>query len=147
MIQETVSEKALPRSLEAEQAVLGSLLLDSAAMSMVLPILREEDFYSDDHRRIYRAMLELFLRSGEVDVLTIKEELDTATDQRISAAYLASLLDAVPETANVEHYARIVKEKSTLRRLIFAGRHAIQEGMAGEKSAEQVLGEITGEIF
>lgn len=147
MIQETVSEKALPRSLEAEQAVLGSLLLDSAAMSMVLPILREEDFYSDDHRRIYRAMLDLFLRSGEVDVLTIKEELDTATDQRISAAYLASLLDAVPETANVEHYARIVKEKSTLRRLIFAGRHAIQEGMAGEKSAEQVLGEITGEIF
>jgi replicative DNA helicase len=147
MLQDGVTDKVLPRSLEAEQAVLGSVLLDSAAMSLVVPILREEDFYSDDNRRIYRAMIELFLRSAEVDVLTIKEELDTGGEQRISAAYLSSLLDAVPEVANVEHYARIVKEKSTLRRLIFAGRRAVQEGLSAEKSASDLLGEITGEIF
>ena len=147
MLQDILSEKALPRSLEAEQAVLGAILLDSAAMSLAVPILREDDFFSDEHRRIYRAMMELFLDAAEVDVLTIKERLDSGADQKISGAYLTSLLDAVPDVANVEHYARIVKEKSVLRRVIFAGRRAIQEGLSGEKTAEELLGEVTGEIF
>ena len=147
MIEEVLTDKALPRSLDAEQAVLGSILLDSTAMSIVVPILREEDFSSDDHRRIYRAMLELFLRSAEIDVLTLNEELNAGMAPKVSSAYLTSLLDGVPDVANVEHYARIVKEKSTLRRLIFAGRRAIQGALAQEKSAEELLGEVTGEIF
>jgi replicative DNA helicase len=147
MLQETISDKALPRSLDAEQAVLGAVLLDSAAMSLAVPILREDDFFSDDHRRIYRAMFELFLNGAEVDVLTVKERLDAGSEQKISGAYLTSLLDAVPDVANIEHYARIVKEKSVLRRVIFAGRHAIQEGLSGEKTAEELLAEVTGEIF
>ncbi|HMF09877.1 MAG TPA: replicative DNA helicase [Thermoanaerobaculia bacterium] len=147
MIEDVATEKTLPRSLDAEQAILGAILADSTVMSLVVPILREEDFSTDDHRRIYRAMLDLFLHSAEIDVLTLKESLSTGSGQRISSAYLTSLLDAVPDVANVEHYARIVKEKSTLRRLIFAGRRAVEQGLAQEKSAEELLGEVTGEIF
>jgi replicative DNA helicase len=116
-------------------------------MSFVVPILREEDFSTEDHRRIYHAMLDLFLHSAEIDVLTLKEQLSTGAGQRISSAYLTSLLDAVPDVGNVEHYAKIVKEKSMLRRLIFAGRRAVEHGLSQEKGAEELLGEITGEIF
>jgi replicative DNA helicase len=147
MIEDITTERALPRSLEAEQAILGAILADSSVMAVAVPILREEDFSTDDHRRIYHAMLDLFLHSSEIDVLTLKEQLSTGAGQRISTAYLTSLMDAVPDVGNVEHYARIVKEKSTLRRLIFAGRRAVEHGLAQEKGAEELLGEITGEIF
>jgi len=147
MIEDITTDRALPRSLEAEQAILGAILADSAVMSFVVPILREEDFSTEDHRRIYHAMLDLFLHSAEIDVLTLKEQLSTGAGQRISSAYLTSLLDAVPDVGNVEHYAKIVKEKSMLRRLIFAGRRAVEHGLSQEKGAEELLGEITGEIF
>jgi replicative DNA helicase len=147
MIEDITTERALPRSLEAEQAILGAILADSSVMAVAVPILREEDFSTDDHRRIYHAMLDLFLHSSEIDVLTLKEQLSTGAGQRISSAYLTSLMDAVPDVGNVEHYAKIVKEKSTLRRLIFAGRRAVEHGLAQEKGAEELLGEITGEIF
>jgi replicative DNA helicase len=147
MIDDVTTEKALPRSLEAEQAILGAVLADSTVMSQVVPILREDDFATDDHRRIYRAMFDLFLLSSEIDVLTLREQLSTAPGPKISGAYLTSLLDTVPDVANVEHYARIVKEKSTLRRLIFLGRRAVEQGLSQEKSAEELLGEVTGEVF
>jgi replicative DNA helicase len=116
---------------------------------MVVPILQEEDFLPDTHRRIYRSMLELFLRSSEIDALTLKEELDRtgSVEKAGGASYISSLLDAVPDVANVEHYARIVKEKSTLRRLIRAGQRMVREGLSQEKNAEVLLGEVTGEIF
>ena len=142
-------EKSLPQNLEAERSVLGSILLDSSALSFVVPILREEDFFPDTHRRIYRAMGELFERSAEIDVLTIKEVLDRSggLEKAGGASYLSSLADAVPDVANVEHYARIVKEKSTLRRLIQAGQRIVRQGLAQEEDAEELLGRATGEIF
>lgn len=149
MIEEVTVEKGLPQNLEAERSVLGAVLLDSASLSSVVPILSEEDFFPDTHRRIYRGMLELFQRSAEIDLLTLKEELDRsgAVEKAGGAAYLTSLIDAVPDVANVEHYARIVKEKSTLRRLIRAGQKIVREGISQEKSAEELLGSATGEIF
>ena len=94
-------------------------------------------------------MMELSERSAEIDVLTLKEELDRngAVEKIGGAAYLTSLLDGVPDVGNVEHYARIVKEKSTLRRLIRAGQRIVRDGLAGTKDAEALLGEATGEIF
>ena len=149
MLETIAAEKGLPSNLEAERSVLGAILLDSASLSFVVPILREDDFFLDTHRRIYRAMVELFQRSAEIDVLTLKEELDRtgSVEKAGGAAYLTALLDGVPEVANVEHYARIVKEKSTLRRLIRVGQQIVREGLASEKNAEELLGESTGAIF
>src|SRR5262249_11104204 len=144
-----VTEKGLPQNLEAERSVLGAILLDPNALSLVVPILDQEDFFLDTHRRIYRAMLELFQRSAEIDILTLKEEFARtgSVEKAGGAAYLSALLDAVPDVSNVEHYARIVKEKSTLRRLIQAGQRMIREGLSQEKTAEALLGDATGEIF
>ncbi|HEV2064868.1 MAG TPA: replicative DNA helicase, partial [Thermoanaerobaculia bacterium] len=149
MLEDVVTEKGLPQNLEAERSVLGAVLLDPNALSFVVPILTADDFFPDTHRRIYRSMLELSQRSAEIDILTLKEEFSrTGTVERVGgAAYLSSLLDAVPDVANVEHYARIVKEKSTLRRLIQAGQKLVREGLAQEKNAEILLGDATGEIF
>jgi replicative DNA helicase len=149
MLEEVTLEKGLPQNLDAERSVLGAILLDSSALSFVVPVLGQEDFFPDTHRRIYRAMLELFERSAEIDTLTLKEELDRTggVEKSGGAAYLASLVDAVPDVANVEQYARIVKEKSTLRRLIQAGQRLVRQGLAQEQDAEQLLGTATGEIF
>ena len=148
MLEEVVAEKGLPQNAEAERAVLGSILLDPSAIAVVVPILPEADeFYSDKHQRIYRAMLELFGRAAEIDLLTLKEELSTGEAETVDAAYLSWLLDGVPDIGNVEHYARIVKEKATLRRLIRAGQRIVRDGITQEKTAEQLLGEATGEIF
>jgi replicative DNA helicase len=149
MLEEVTVEKGLPQNLDAERSVLGAILLDSSALSFVVPILRQEDFFPDTHRRVYRAMLELYERSAEIDTLTLKEELDRngGIEKAGGSAYLAALVDAVPDVANVEHYARIVKEKSTLRRLIQAGQRLMRQGLAQEQDAEQLLGTATGEIF
>ncbi len=149
MLETVTTDKGLPQNLDAERSVLGAILLDPSSLSFVVPILGENDFFPDTHRRIFRAMMELFQRSAEIDILTLKEELDRAgtVDQAGGTAYLSALLDGVPEVANVEHYARIVKEKSTLRRLIRVGQQMVREGLAQEKNAEELLGESTGSIF
>ncbi|MCA1580736.1 MAG: replicative DNA helicase [Acidobacteria bacterium] len=149
MLETVTTDKGLPQNLDAERSVLGAILLDPSSLSFVVPIVNETDFFPDTHRRIFRAMMELFQRSAEIDILTLKEELDRAgtVDQAGGTAYLSALLDGVPEVANVEHYARIVKEKSTLRRLIRVGQQMVREGLAQEKNAEELLGESTGSIF
>jgi replicative DNA helicase len=149
MLEEVAAEKGLPQNLEAERSVLGAILLDPAAISFVVPVLGKDDFFPDTHRRIYTAMLDLSQRSAEIDVLTLKEELDRtgSVEKAGGASYLTSLLDGVPDVGNVEHYARIVKEKATLRRLIRAGQRIVREGLSGERDAEALLGEATGEIF
>ena len=148
MLEQTVAtEKGLPQNAEAERAVLGSILLDPAAISLVVPILEQDDFYSDKHQRIFRGMLDLFERSSEIDLLTLKEELNAGGTETVDAAYLSWLIDGVPDIGNVEHYARIVKEKATLRRLIRAGQRIVRDGLTQDKTAEELLNDVTGEIF
>ncbi len=149
MLDAATADKSLPANLEAERSVLGAILLDPASLNFVVPILDADDFFPDSHRRIYGAMRELSERSSEIDVLTLKEELDRAgaIDKVGGASYLTALLDGVPDVGNVEHYAKIVKEKATLRRLIRAGQRIVRDGLAGERGAEDLLSEATGEIF
>jgi replicative DNA helicase len=149
MLEELTAEKGLPQNLEAERSVLGAILLEPSSLASVFPILKEDDFFPDTHRRIYRSMSDLAQRSAEIDVLTLREELGRtgAVEKAGGAAYLSSLLDGVPDVANVEYYARIVKEKSTLRRLIRAGQRMVREGLAQETDAQKLLGDVTGEIF
>lgn len=148
MLEQAVTEKGLPQNAEAERAVLGSILLDPAAISLVVPILpKQDEFYSDKHQRIYRGMLDLFERSSQIDLLTLKEELNAGQTETVDAAYLSWLIDGVPDFGNVEHYARIVKEKATLRRLIRAGQRIVRDGLTQDKTAEDLLNDVTGEIF
>jgi replicative DNA helicase len=147
MLEQAVTDKGLPQNAEAERAVLGSILLDPAAISHVVPILAQDDFYSDKHQRIFRGMLDLFERSSEIDLLTLKEELNSGGAETVDAAYLSWLIDGVPDIGNVEHYARIVKEKATLRRLIRAGQRIVRDGLTEDKTAEELLNDVTGEIF
>ena len=126
-------ERVPPQNLEAEQSVLGSMLLDRDAIARVVESLRPEDFYRDLHRMIFTAMLELFERGEPVDLITVTNKLAGMgkLEDVGGATYLASLPNAVPTAANAEFYAGIVLEKSMLRALISAGTQITALGYEG----------------
>jgi replicative DNA helicase len=109
-----------PQSIEAEQSVLGGLLLDNDAWSRMGDVLSEADFYRDDHRRIYRHIAGLIEKSRPADVVTVFESIEKANemDQTGGLAYLGEIANNTPSAANIRHYAHIVREKAILRRLI-----------------------------
>ena len=109
-----------PHNLEAEQAVLGSILLKADVFGMVVEILKSGDFYKDGHRLIFEAMIDLFERNEPLDLLTVSNELRDSNrlEQVGGSSYLASLTSIVPMAANIVSYARIIRGKSILRRLI-----------------------------
>jgi len=112
-----------PQNLEAEQAVLGSMLIERAAVEKAAEIIKPEDFYRDAHRYIFEAMLALAERDEPVDLITLPDELKArnAFDQVGGFLYLQNLMEAPSTAANIDHYARLVEEKSILRRLLDAG--------------------------
>jgi replicative DNA helicase len=112
--------KVPPQNLEAEQSVLGGILLENAALNPVLEIMTGSDFYSAAHRKIFAGILELTDRNQPVDLITLSNHLRDRKqlDAVGGAVYLSQLVDNVPSAANISHYARIVKEKSVLRSLI-----------------------------
>lgn len=109
-----------PQSIEAEQAVLGAILLDPRALDRAVEIVGSDDFYRDAHRKIFRAMLALHQRSEPVDLLTLSQELaaEGVLEAVGGTSYLAQLAEQVPTAANLAYYARIVREKSVLRQII-----------------------------
>lgn len=112
--------KVPPHDIEAEQAVIGSMLTDKDAVSAALEKLKPEDFYREDNRLIYEAVLNLYNRAEPVDIITLKSELLSMgkLDSVGGLEYLAELPEKVPTTANVEKYIKIVEEKAALRNLI-----------------------------
>jgi replicative DNA helicase len=126
-------ERVPPQNLEAEQGVLGSMLLDRDAIARVVEAVRAEDFYRDAHRVIFAAMVDLFERGEPVDLITITNRLASMgkIEDVGGATYLASLPNVVPTAANVDYYAGIVLEKSMLRALINAGTHIAALGYEG----------------
>ncbi|MCL0067729.1 replicative DNA helicase [Peptococcaceae bacterium] len=113
-------EQELPQSIDAEQAVLGSILLDKESIYKVMEIINPDDFYSESHRLIYKAMLNLADRDQPIDMITVSEELkkNGSLEKAGGASYIALLAGVVPTARNVEHYAHIVEEKSLKRMLI-----------------------------
>ncbi len=113
----------IPQNLEAEQAVLGSMLLQRAAVERAAEILKPDDFYRDAHRYIFEAILSIAQNDEPVEVLTVSEELTSRSrlENVGGVNYLINLLDAPTTAANAEYYARLVEEKSILRRLMDAG--------------------------
>jgi replicative DNA helicase len=116
-------DRVPPQNLEAEQAVLGSMLIERAAIEKAAEILKPEDFYRDAHRYIFESMLTLAERDEPVDLITLEDELKTRDylDNVGGRVYLINLMEAPATAANVDYYARLVEEKSILRRLMDAG--------------------------
>lgn len=125
-----------PHNIDAEQAVLGCMLLDSDIIPTVTELIRSGDFYRDDHREICEAILDLTEKAGPVDIITVSEQLQLrgSLDAVGGLDYLASISGAVPTTANAKHYAKIVEEKALLRKLIKAASDI--SGMSYEASEE-----------
>ncbi len=138
-----------PQSLEAEESVLGGVLLDNGALDRVVELLRSEDFYRSTHRKIFRAMLQLAERSEPVDLITLSETLKASGDLPDvgGTSYLAELAERVPTAANVVHYARIVRDRSLLRNLIGAATDIASKGYDADGDVAELLDQAERSIF
>ena len=131
-----------PQNLEAEESVLGAMLLSPVAVGTVSEIIDASDFYRESHAKMYRAALALWAKGEPVDAITLANELEERAELEAAGGQsrVAELAALVPATSNVEHYARIVKEMSTLRGLIRAGQEIVRLGQ--ERDAGGVGGEV-----
>ena len=138
-----------PHSVEAEQSVLGSILLDKEAMISVSETLVPEDFYKEAHKVIYESMLKLYNSQSEIDLITLTDELRDKgyLDDIGGIAYITSLSTVVPTTSNIKYYVNIVKEKSISRQLISAANDIINLGYDGSAKVEYVLENAEKKIF
>jgi replicative DNA helicase len=143
------AERTLPHNLEAERSVLGAILVHNEAFNLAAQIIDGRDFYRDAHRRIFDRMVALSERNQAIDFVTLKEELSRAgeLDEVGGPAYVASLADGVPRATNVEYYARIVKEKATLRNLIDAANRILTNAYEADQEADLILDEAESAIF
>jgi len=141
--------KVPPQNLEAEKSVLGSILIDNQALHGAMEVLSQKDFYSEAHKKIFAAIVELSDRNEPVDLITLtdllkkKKQLDTVGGM----AYLASLVDNVPSAANVSYYAKIVKEKAILRELIGTATNIIRDSFDPTSDVDQILDQAEHAIF
>ncbi|HEX9076196.1 MAG TPA: replicative DNA helicase [Anaerolineae bacterium] len=143
------AQKMVPSNLEAEQAVLGALLIDPDAIIKVAPIVRAEDFYLEKHAWIFESVYALHERREPVDFLTVVSELDRRSKLTDAggAAYIAALINAVPTAIHVEHYAQIVERMSTLRRLIAASGEIAGLAYDGAEDIDVVIDRAEEVIF
>ena len=146
---DTPTMKSLPQSIEAEQSVIGSMIIDKGAIAKVAEKLNEEDFYREGHKVIYRAIFEMFRNDMAVDLLTLLEFLKSSDelDKAGGVTYITEVSSSVPTTANLESYIRIVEEKSLLRRLIKASTAIIEDSYNKQGKVEDVLDSAEKKIF
>ncbi len=141
--------KVPPHDLEAEQAVIGSMLTDKDAVISSVEILKVEDFYREDNKAIYEAVLNLYNRAEPIDIITVKSELETMGkfDKIGGLEYLAELPEKVPTTANAIKYIKIVEEKSILRKLIKTANEIIELGYSPTEEVEDIMEGAEKKIF
>lgn len=144
-----IAERTLPHNLDAERSVLGAILVDNGAFNLAAQVIDSGDFFRDAHRRIFDRMVALNERHDAIDFVTLKEELQRAgeLDDVGGPAYVASLADGVPRATNVEYYAKIVKEKSTLRNLIYAANKILGNAYEADQESDLILDEAESAIF
>jgi replicative DNA helicase len=141
--------KIPPQNLEAEQSVLGGILLEPEALSRVLEVMTGDDFYRDAHRKIFSSMLDLYQKGTPVDLITLTEILQNKgqLEDIGGASYLISLTDAIPSAVHVDVYARIIREKSVLRRLINRTTEIASKSYNFAGEADDLLDEAEKAIF
>ncbi len=134
-------DRVLPHSLEAEQAVLGAVLVWNEGLEEVAEQLAADDFFRDAHRRIFRHMLALHEQHEPIDMLTLRETLTRSVElEKVGGpAYIAALADGMPRSAHVAYYAQIVREKATRRRVIAAATKALTRAYDLDEDVVQVL--------
>lgn len=143
------ADRPLPHNLEAERSVLGAILIQNDAFNYAAVIVNPRDFYRDAHRRIFEKMIQLNERGDAIDFVTLREELGRSgeLEEVGGPAYLAALVDGLPHATNIEYYARIVREKSTLRSLIYSANKIVSTAYEAEFEANQILDEAEQAIF
>lgn len=141
--------KIPPHDTEAEQAVLGSMLTDQDAVVDAIEALKEEDFYREDNRYIYEAMLNLYNKAEPIDIITVKDELVSLNKLEVIGGieYLASLPEKVPLSSNASKYIQIVEEKSTLRKLIKTANDLIELGYSQNEEVDAIMDDAEKKIF
>lgn len=145
----TMEERIPPHSTEAEKSVLGAALLSKDALFDVIEVVKPRDFYDENHREIFEAMLELNRRNVPVDALTVAEELKKRNSLNMvgGRAYVASLSSGTPTTSNALEYGKIVAEKASVRRLINTADDIVVKGYEGGMDANQMLDYAESGIF
>jgi len=142
-------DRKMPFSLEAEQSLLGSILIDPPCMDTIAGIMNADDFYVPEHMEIYRAMQSMYLKSKNIDVVTLIEELvqSGTYDEAGGREYLKLVAEAVPTAANARDYAAIVRDKAILRQLIDAGEDIAEVAYTGDDTAEALVEYAESKIF
>jgi replicative DNA helicase len=149
MASNTTIERPLPNNLEAERSILGAILLDNHALNAAIEKIRSEDFFLSQHRQIFERMIQLGEKQQAIDVVTLMEDLSRRGELEAAGgiAYLSQLADGLPRVTNVEHYARIVKEKAVLRSLIFSASAIQEQALAAGDDADVILDRAESVIF
>ena len=149
MAQNVKTERALPHSLEVERSILGAILLDNQAFNSAAQIVTASDFFGDSNSVIYAAMAVLSERNAGIDPITLRAELERGDllDRAGGAAYISSLIDGMPTGGNVEQYARLVKDKASLRALIGTSNSIIGMAMEGAVDTDELLDRAEHSIF
>lgn len=141
--------KVPPQNLEAEQSVLGSLMLDKEAVTRIADLVTPEDFYEHRHGQIYQAMLDLYEARSSIDILTVSNKLEERKqlEQIGGTSYLTQLVNSVPSSTHIVHYANIVRRKSTLRKLIRAAGEINELGFQEDEELELLLDQAEQKLF
>lgn len=144
-----MNDRTLPHNLDAERSVLGAILLRNEAINAAVEVLQPEDFYREAHQLLLEHMIQLSERGAAIDLITLSESLARvdAIEKVGGPAYITRLVDGVPRSTNVEYYAQIVKEKSTLRRLITEAGKIAAEAYDADRDASEILDEAERSIF
>lgn len=145
----TKKDRIPPQSIEAEMAVLGSMLIDKEAVGKVVEILDEFCFYKEAHRKIYAAAVHLYEKNEPVDIVTLSEELKRRKElEGVGGSYyLTELVESVPSAANVEYHAKIVLEKALLRKLISTATEIITESYEAQEDVDELIDKAEHKIF
>ena len=148
-VEKEVVSKIPPNDIVAEQAVLGSMLADKDAVVKAIEILKPDDFYREDHKEIYTAMIELYGVGEPIDFLTLRNTLEQrGTLEKVgSDMFLSTLIDSVPTTSNIESYVKIVEEKAVLRSLIKAANDILAMGYASTEEVNTIIEKTEKKIF
>ena len=146
---DTASFKLPPQNIEAEQSILGGILIENDALNTVVEFLEASDFYREAHQKIFQCMIALSEKSEPLDLITLTNELKKSKELESigGASYLASLVESVPTAANIAYYAKIVKEKSILRKLISTATEIVTQSYHEGKDLEDFLDDAEQAIF